>query len=135
MMTDEVWVALIGFGGTVIGAAIGAIATVAVAVARRQSGTKDKEAMEKVETAPVLGQSVDIRELRILRGLFGERNGRLLEAYHDRHYGPSLKAVIRKGWVKEIEGRYYMTGRGAEFCGAYLREVLSTWRPTDQLLA
>jgi hypothetical protein len=128
-MSDAVWVALIGVAGTVVGA----LAT--VVVARIQAAHKTAQRPpEPAETAPVLGETVDIRELRILRALFGEPKGRLLEGYHQNYYKPSLDAVMRKGWVKRIEKRYYMTPKGAEFCRAYLRELFAAWQPGSQLL-
>jgi hypothetical protein len=127
-MTDAVLVSLIGVGGTIFGAAA------TVLVARIQAAQKATPPSEKAETIPVLGQFMDIRELRILRALFGEPKGRLLEAYHDRFYGPSLQALLRRGLVRPIEKRYYMTVKGAEFCRAYLKELFETWRPEAQIL-
>src|SRR5262245_15212793 len=107
-MSDSNWNALFGMLGTVIGAAIGVLGS--ILVARIQAAQKSAPP-EKVETTPVLGEAVDIRELRLLRALFGEPKGRILEGYKAQFYGPSLAAVMRKGWVKCIEKRYYMTAK------------------------
>jgi hypothetical protein len=129
-MSDPVLVAVIGVVGTIVGAA----ATVLVARIQAAQKAAQQTPPEKPETTVVLGQAVDIRELRILRALFGEPKGRLLEAYQVRFYEPFLKSVIKKGWVKRIEKRYYMTPRGADFCRAYLKELFDTWQPASQVL-
>ncbi len=126
--------ALIGVGGTVVGA----VAT--VLVARIQAANKAAPSPEKAETIAVLGGAIDIRELRILRALFGESKGRILEAYQDGYYGPSLQALVKRGLVKKLENkklekRYYMTPKGAEFCRAYLKELFETWQPEARVLA
>ncbi len=123
-MSDAVLVALIGVGGTVVGA----FAT--VLVARIQKGVHPPD---NTETISVIGQFFNTRELRILRALFGERKGRVLEAYQDGFYGPSLQALIKRELVKKIEKRYYMTPKGAEFCRAYLKG-LEKWRPEAEVL-
>jgi hypothetical protein len=128
-MSDAVLAALIGVGGTIVGA----VAT--VLVARIQAAHKAAPSPEKAEIVPVLGKSIDIRELRILRALFGESKGRILEAYQDGYYGPSLQALVERELVKKIEKRYYMTPKGAEFCRAYLKELFETWQPGAQVLA
>jgi hypothetical protein len=138
-MSDPVLIALIGMGGTVVGA-LGAI--LAARIQAVHKGTPPPPS-EKPETLNVIGQSIDIRELRILRALFGETKGRLLEAYQDGYYGPSLQALVKRGLVKRIEKRlakrieirYYMTLKGKDFCRAYLKELFETWQPDAQVLA
>jgi hypothetical protein len=87
----------------------------------------------KAEPQQVFDKLVDIRELRILRALFGEPNGRLLDGYLTQYYKASLQAALEKGWIKQIEKRYYMTYEGARVCREYLRE-LAGWQPAAQLL-
>jgi hypothetical protein len=123
-MSDSVLVALIGVGGTIVGA----VAT--ILVARMQAAGRSVErASPNEENELVLGEHVDIRQLRILRALFGERRGRYLEAYHDDYYRPALEATIRNGWVMRIDRRYHMTPKGLEFCRAYLQQLLIAWQP------
>jgi hypothetical protein len=129
-MSDAVLAALIGVGGTVVGA----IATVLVARIQAAHKAVRPPSAEKPDPVAVLGQSIDIRELRILRALFGERKGRILEAYQDAYYGPSLQALVKRGLVTRVEKRYYMTNKGAEFCRAYLKELFETWQPAAQVL-
>lgn len=129
-MSNDILVALIGVTGTIIGA-LGAVVAARIQSARQLAAEKGTET---ADSTPVLGESVDIRELRVLRALFGEKKGRVLTAYQDSYYGPSLRAMIKKGWVKRIENRYYMTPKGAYFCAAYLKELLGQWQPTSQVL-
>ncbi len=128
-MSDTVLSALIGVGGTVVGA----VAT--ILVARIQASHKAAPSMpsEKVEGIPL--SSLDIRELRILRALFGEAKGRKLEAYQDAYYGPALQAVVKRGLVKQLEKRFFMTPKGAAFCRAYLKKLFERWQPEAQILA
>lgn len=126
-MSEAMLISLIGVGGTIVGA----VAT--VLVARIQAAHKAAPPLEKAEIIPVLGKSIDIRELRILRALFGESKGRILEAYQDGYYGPSLQALVKRELVKKIKNRYCMTPKGAEFCRAYLKELFESWRPEVQI--
>jgi hypothetical protein len=128
-MSDTVLTAMIGVAGSVVGA----VAT--VIVARIQTAQKVAHAgvTERGELQQGLGRLVDIRELRILRALFGEPNGRILDGYLTEYYRASLHAVLEKKWVKQIESRYYMTPEGMRICREYLRE-LAGWQPAAQLL-
>ena len=128
-MSDTVLTAMIG----VAGSAVGAVAT--IVVARIQTAQKDARAAlaDDAGTKQVLGKVVDIRELRILRALFGEPKGRLLEGYLSKYYQSSRQAALDKGWMKQIEGRYYMTRAGAAVCRDYLQE-LAGWQPDARLL-
>lgn len=133
-MTDTVSVALIG----VAGMSIGAMAT--VIVARIQARQKARDEAREVKNVPnpktpVLGDLVDIRELRLLRALFAEPSGRFLTAYRNTYYHAAVEAVQSKGWVRHVDGRFYMTDKGAEFCRAYLKEQFDVWDPTKQLLS
>jgi hypothetical protein len=134
-MSDAVWVAMIGAGGTAVGAAAGAVG--AILVARIQAAQKAalSSPPQPPGTTPVLGKAIDTLELRVLRALFGEPKGRYLGGYQDPYHRPALEATVKKGWVKKIEGRYYMTPEGADFCRAYLQQVLTKWQPTDGILA
>jgi hypothetical protein len=131
MFSEAVMVALIAAAGTIVGA----VATIIVARIQARSKAGQSGPPEQAASIPVLGEAIDIRELRILRALFGEPEGRFLEGYKEKYYRPSLEATIRKGWVKRIEGRYYMTTKGADLCRAYLRQLLEGWRPAAQILA
>jgi hypothetical protein len=131
-MSDTVLTAIIGVAASVVGA----VAT--IVVARIQTAQKAAHAIsgsgQKGAPIPLVTRTVDIRELRILRALLGEPKGRILEGYQSAYYAPALSAVVRKGWVKRIEGRYYMSHKGAEVCREYLHE-LDSWQPAAQLMA
>ena len=131
MFSDAVMVAAIGAAGTIVGA----VATIIVARIQARAKASHPGPPEKAATVPVLGEAIDIRELRILRALFGEPEGRILQAYRDKHYRPALDATVKKGWVKSIEGRYYMTAKGAAFCRPYLGQLLEGWQPAAKMLA
>ena len=131
MLSDAVIVAAIGAAGTIVGA----VATIIVARIQASAKARHPGQSEKAETVPVLGEAIDIRELRILRALFGEPDGRFLAAYRDKSYRPALDATVKKGWVKRIEGRYYMTAKGAAFCRPYLQQLLEGWQPAAKMLA
>ena len=125
-----VLVAAIGAAGTVVGA----VAT--VLVARMQAAAKNSAKEEDLPaTSPVLGHAVDIRELRILRALFGEQKGRILESYKVKYYLPALEAVAKKKLVAVVDGRYHLTSKGADFCRAYFKELLVGWQPSVQVHA
>ena len=128
-MSDTVLTAMIGVAGSVVGA----VATVVVARIQTAQKAAHADVTEKAEPQQVFDKLVDIRELRILRALFGEPNGRLLDGYFTQYYKASLQASLDKGWIKQIEKRYYMTYEGARVCREYLRE-LAGWQPAAQLL-
>lgn len=131
-MSDGVLAAAIGTMGTIAGA----IATIVVARVHASAKAQQSEkADDSPPTSPVLGHAVDIRELRILRALFGEPGGRFLEAYKDPYYRRSLDATVKKKLVAVVGGRYYLTAKGAEFCRAYLKELLGTWQPAVKIQA
>jgi hypothetical protein len=117
----------------VAGRVVGAVATVVVARIQPAQKAVHAAVTEKAEPQQVFGKLVDIRELRILRALFGEPNGSLLDGYLSQYYRSSLQAALKKGWIKQIEKRYYMTSEGVRVCREYLRE-LADWQPAAQLL-
>ena len=67
------------------------------------------------------GSGVLFMAQRVLRALFGEPRGRFLEVYKGAYCRPALDAVVMKGWVRQIEGRFYLTAKGADFCRADLK--------------
>jgi hypothetical protein len=83
-MSDAVLAALIGVGGSVVGAFAAVLA--AHTQTARKSALRDEE--ERPGKQPVLGSAVDIRELHTLRALFGGPRGRYLEGYRDGYYAP-----------------------------------------------
>jgi hypothetical protein len=128
-MTDAVLTAMIGVAGSIVGS----IATVAVARIQTAHKAARSDSPAERESLAVLGEAVDVHELRILRTLFGESKGRLLQAYKSGPYASALGAVLKKGWVRHIEGQYYLTEVGSRFCRRYLEELLPTWQPAQLL--
>ena len=127
-MSDPVLIAVIG----VVGPVVGSVAT--VLVAKIQSARTDPKPVpsDKVEVpSPGGGELPDIRELRVLRALYGEPKGRLLDGYKDKYYKPSLDLTVRKGWVRLVGGKYYMTAMGVEFCQNYLTQLRARWRRVE----
>jgi coproporphyrinogen III oxidase-like Fe-S oxidoreductase len=129
MGSDAVLVALIGLAGIVIGV------IAMILISRRQATRKPDPSKQtektEIETISILGEDVDIRELRILRALFGEPKGRRLGSFKDMYYRPSLDATIEKGWVKQAGSRYVMTPKGGNFCRTYLQQVLNEWKVNE----
>jgi hypothetical protein len=133
-MSDAVVVALIGAASTVVGA-VGTVLAARIQAAQKARAWALIEMAEAERAAPlpVLGEAVDLRQLRLLRALYGEPGGRWLGPYKGKGYHSSLEAVLKKGWVQSIEGRYYLTAKGAEFCRAYHKQLLDAWQPADQV--
>jgi hypothetical protein len=124
-MSDAIWTAVIGLGGTVIGS----VTTVILAKIQASNKARADAAEAAKYGTMILGDLVDIRELRILRALYGEPKGRILEAYRDDYYASSLKAVVNKRWVSQIDKKFHMTPTGADICRTYL-DQLKSWKPT-----
>lgn len=127
---DALLIPLIGLAGIVIGV-IAMILITRAQTPRKPYQSKQPEMIE-TETICVRGQDVDIRELRILRSLFGEPKGRRLGSFKDGYYRPSLEATIQNGWVKQVGSRYVMTSKGGDFCRTYLKQLFSDWKPEDE---
>jgi hypothetical protein len=127
MGSDALLVPLIGLAGIFTGV----VAVILISHRRANQRTYRSRETEnagtgsrKAETILVLGEAVDVRELRILRALFSEPKGRYLQSFKEPYYRPSLEATIDKGWVKVAGRRYYMTPKGEEFCCTYLEQLL-----------
>lgn len=119
----------------IIAGLVGAIATIVAAIIgvrhHRASSAQPKITEASDSNMFVLGELVDIRELRVLRALYGESKGRILEGYTVPYYKPYLDATVSKGWVKHQNGRYHLTHRGTEVCRTYLRQLMDRWKPVD----
>jgi hypothetical protein len=92
-----------------------------VLVARIQATKKHDDTPPPDKQETVLRQAVDLRELRILRALFGEPKGRFLEAYKDQYYRPALEAVVKRFSVfRSVTGCSVLRGRRQPAGGAAL---------------
>jgi hypothetical protein len=56
----------------------------------------------------------DKHELRILRALLGEDEGRFLMHYQDGDYRPALQQLLGKGLVRREGYKYYLTDSGLQ---------------------
>jgi hypothetical protein len=135
-MSEGVFIGLVVLGSVVFGAL-----TMLLLARLREKFRKPRRVISapskkpQTPTVTVLGEPVDVRELRVIRALFGEPRGRYLETYKVKRYGAALNAVLKKGWVRRVDKRYYMTSKGAEFCRAYLREQMDVWQLADPVSA
>ncbi len=69
---------------------------------------------------------VDDRELRILRGLVGETNGRSLNDYRrSGFYRPALDSLLAKHLIENIHHKFHLTQLGTEVVTAHLRAILN----------
>ena len=125
-MSDAVLVAIIGVTGTVIGSVV---TLLVAAMQARRSAQPATPPGQLVDPTPVLGEAVDLRELRILRALYGEPGGRAMGGYKNAYYRPSLDATVQKGWVRKAGGNYYLTSKGADFFWAYVKQTREGWKP------
>lgn len=132
MGSDAFVMPLIGLIGILLGV-IAMILLFRKPETRKSYHAKHTEEHTEAETVSVLGEAVDVRELRMLRSLFGEQKGRRLGSFKDKYYRPSLDATIDKGWVKHVGSRYVITSKGCDFCRAYLKQLISDWKPVDEV--
>ena len=68
---------------------------------------------------------VDGRELRILRALIGEDEGRSMYSYQSPHYRPALEALIGKGLIQRRGGKYLLTDIGLQVVAEHLEPILA----------
>jgi hypothetical protein len=128
-MSNALLMLLVGGAGFVVGVA----ATILVSQIKAIRKKGRSYLSQSAESIPILGENIDTQELRILRSLFGEARGRQLESFKSKYYRPFLEATIDKGWVKQVGRRYFMTPKGGEICRTYLQQLLSTWKPSDEV--
>jgi hypothetical protein len=127
-MTDTVSTALIGAVSAIVGSAC-TVLTARVQAKQNAKQASEAEATDNAKPSLVLGELIDIRELRILRALYGEPSGRILQAYRAEYYRPALETAVKKGWIEEVHGgKLRMTPNGVSVCREYLKQ-LETWKP------
>ncbi|HEY7326986.1 MAG TPA: hypothetical protein VH592_05075 [Gemmataceae bacterium] len=136
MSSEAFLVLFVGLAGIVIGV----IAMIVISHRRVEQKTYRSRETEKAGTGPeeaetllVLGEAVDLRELRIVRALFGEPKGRFLGSFKAPYYRPSLEATIDKDWIKPVGRRFYLTPKGEEFCRSYLEQLLHEHQPAAKV--
>ena len=78
------------------------------------------------------GEMLTIQDLRILRALFGEDEGRYIYHYRDNSfYKSSLDHLIRTGLVKLSDNKYYLTAKGKKYAYSYLIWLTKSWKPKN----
>jgi hypothetical protein len=66
----------------------------------------------------------DTSELRVLRALFDEEEGRLLANY-EKYYPTAMKNLLNKGYIEKRDKRYFLTKLGLEATQDYIRNILT----------
>jgi hypothetical protein len=87
----------------------------------------EQEQVPAAEVANRIVQSaevVDVSELRILRALFDEPEGRQIVNYA-RYYRAALDSLLQKGYVERDGKQYRLTVDGSEATSRYLRAALT----------
>jgi hypothetical protein len=63
-------------------------------------------------------------ELRVLRALFDEEDGRLVANY-ERYYSEAMKSLLRKGYIEKRDKKYILTPSGLDATQRYLIDILT----------
>ena len=66
----------------------------------------------------------DSLELRILRALFDEEDGRLVANY-ERYYSQPMKNLLSKGYIEKRDKKYFLTPSGLDATQTYLMNALA----------
>jgi hypothetical protein len=86
---------------------------------RRENLSEDAIAKRVIESAEIANSE----ELRILRALFDEPTGRLLENYV-RYYPAALNSLMSNGNLQKVGRRYTLTPKGLDATARYLRSAI-----------
>ena len=119
----------------IIAAFIGAIGTIGAGIAlewyrERQSSFPTNTSSERGNWPG--GEILTIQDLRILRALFGEDEGRYIYHYRDNsYYKSSLDHLINTGLVKLSDNKYYLTAKGKKYAYSYLIWLTRSWKPKN----
>ncbi|MEM7715423.1 MAG: hypothetical protein AAF349_17920 [Cyanobacteria bacterium P01_A01_bin.68] len=81
----------------------------------------------------VSGESVRIEDLRLLRSLLGESEGRYLtDERESNFYGPVLTGLVEKGLIAVDSDKYFLTQKGHKYTLSYLRWLRNFWKPNTK---
>jgi hypothetical protein len=72
----------------------------------------------------IVKSAEDDHELRILRALFSEEDGRLIVNY-EKYYTQAMKSLLNKGYIEKKDKKYILTQSGLEATQKYLVKILS----------
>jgi hypothetical protein len=123
-MSEQIVVAVIGAMGGVVAASVPQI------FAWYQTSRSNFPTVEGKKGGWTGGDLFEIRELRLLRALVGEDQGRDLKVYvKSDYYRPALENLQDKGLVKSTNGTYHLTNKGNTYTRSYLKWLSSSWKP------
>jgi hypothetical protein len=89
------------------------------------AGQRDGRPARDVANQIVEEAIVDERESRILRGLLGEKSGRLMMNYQSHGYRPALEALLARRWiVRNADGTFALTDAGTKVVVRSLRPLI-----------
>ncbi len=115
----------------ILGAFASKIADIAVDLYRDRQSNFPTNSSKESGTWPD-GEMLTIQELRILRALSGEDEGRYIYIYRNNdYYKPSLEHLINTGLVKLSDNKYYLTSKGNRYAYSYLRWLSKSWKPKN----
>ncbi len=78
------------------------------------------------------GETLTIQEVRVLRALIGEDEGRILANYrNNNYYKSSLEHLVHTGFVKVSDNKYYLTAKGNKYAYSYLIWLSKSWKPKN----
>ena len=72
----------------------------------------------------IVKSAEDDLELRILRALFNEEDGRLIINY-EKYYSRAMKSLLDKGYIDKKDKKYFLTQSGLEATQGYLINTLT----------
>jgi hypothetical protein len=88
---------------------------------------RKQDAPADVVARRILTQAlVDNRELRILRALIGEDEGRGMYSYNNNaYYRPALESLLGKGLIEKRDGKFFLSDSGHKVVAEYLKPILA----------
>jgi hypothetical protein len=72
----------------------------------------------------IVKSAEDDLELRILRALFNEEDGRLIINY-EKYYSRAMKSLLDKGYIDKKDKKYFLTQSGLKATQEYLINTLT----------
>ena len=85
-----------------------------------KEGTKENIPAEELASQIVKSaEVVDILELRVLRALFDEDEGRLI-VHYEKYYKNAIENLSAKGYIEKKGKKYFLTNAGWEVTKKYL---------------
>ena len=94
--------------------------------AEEARGIAEKSTSKEEAAKQILQDNlVDMNELRILRNLIGESEGRALNDFkRNKFYRPALGSLIAKKFIFYDDGNYFLTSLGTEIAKIHIVQAL-----------